>query len=170
MQDPQRNGDPNSERAHKMNSRKNMDQSKLEGSQNPVYKVTRLKSDVTDDLTANGKLGDPCVNNYNQRPLEHLRNGAGGYRKPDQISYQSDFDSLEHNTNISSSECDEPTGQTNLSHDVIDVTMNKRVSGTIMKMENMLPEPPLRMTYILPKELPDYKIGKGMFVGYYLYW
>lgn len=135
-----------------------MDHINLEGSQTPVYKVTRLKSELLDYPANSGKMGDT----YHQRPLGHLRNGAR--RKSDQISYGSDFDSLEQNTNISSSEFDEPVGQANLSHDVIDVTMNKRVSGTIMKMENMLPEPPLRMTYILPKELPpDFRNGKGEF-------
>lgn len=153
MQDAHR--DPYVERAYKMNSRKHMDHINLEGSQTPVYKVTRLKSELLDYPAKSSKMGDT----YHQRPLGHLRNGAR--RKSDQISYGSDFDSLEQNTNISSSECDEPVGQANLSHDVIDVTMNKRVSGTIMKMENMLPEPPLRMTYILPKEPPDFRNGKG---------
>jgi hypothetical protein len=164
--------DSNSGGVNKINS--DLDQEvrhNVEGSQNPVYKITRLKSEpeeAEDELDAI-KLTEQNINilsdqskpvgsaNTNGYESDHIENQGVAHRIKDIPG------------NVNTIQYDDTNAEGDSSHGVNKtIEMHETVEDASLNMENMIPEPPVKMTYILPKEIPIFKLGKNMDVLKYL--
>lgn len=150
-----------------------MDQINLEGSQesqDPVYKITRLKSDLPSDFDAI-KTTEPHVNKRDDLQIVERHDAINGTVKNSESVEESSEDihggewfvdkviSKDTRDKITPAEdIADLQNVTNKIHNPGEV--DQTIEDTSLSVDNMMPEAPVKMTYILPKEIPIFKMGK----------
>uniref|UniRef100_A0A8D8S4C5 Organic cation transporter protein n=1 Tax=Cacopsylla melanoneura TaxID=428564 RepID=A0A8D8S4C5_9HEMI len=143
------------------------DEPNLEGSQNPVYKITRLKSEVWNDPAAIEKLhtteNSPKLNEIFVKDIDNVN---------DQLS-ETEVKLKESNKDVGrrtreskeKTRCDDPVREiveTDVTNEDIDKNIpgqgNDIVEDASLNVDSHMPEPPVKMTYILPKEVNMFKM------------
>ncbi|KAI5703777.1 hypothetical protein M8J76_006486 [Diaphorina citri] len=156
--------DSNSGGVNKINS--DLDQEvrhNVEGSQNPVYKITRLKSEpeeAEDELDAI-KLTEQNINILSDQSKPVGSANTYGYES-DHIENQGVAHRIKDIPgNVNTIQYDDTNAEGDSSHGVNKtIEMHETVEDASLNMENMIPEPPVKMTYILPKEIPIFKLDE----------